>query len=81
MCILLNSDDTIYGIITDGGIRQCMIKNNNYDLCAINIDVLINKNPFIINYLESLVSSYDEIYNYAPVIKNNKYIGVFKFEK
>jgi arabinose-5-phosphate isomerase len=81
LCVILNSDDTIAGIITDGTIRLYMINTSIFDLEKINIENLINRNPFVINNIDSNINCYKDVkYKYAPVVIDNKYTGIYKFD-
>lgn len=82
LCIILNSDDTIYGIITDGTIRLYMLKYNLYNLNKIKIKDIINTKCCVIDDYETSINNYvDTKYKYIPVLHKNVYIGVYKTEK
>ena len=82
LCVLLNTNDTIYGIVTDGTIRLYMMNNNLYDLSKIKIDDMINKNPNVITNLNMTLKELEKVnYKYIPVVINNIFEGVYKSEK
>jgi len=82
LCVLLNNDESIYGIITDGTLRLYMMNNNTYDLSKIKIDDMINKNPFVITKLDTTLKELENaIYKYIPVVIDDIFEGVYKSEK
>ena len=73
--ILITEKEEIYGIITDRDIRNYIEFN---EIITIELDILANKKFFYIEDLNMRLKDIDEEYDYIPVVKNNKFLGLVK---
>jgi arabinose-5-phosphate isomerase len=74
ICLITN-DKNLFGIITDGDIRRYLENNDNL---STSVKDILNKNPFMISKLDTLISSIGKKYNYIPVVDCHKIIGVIE---
>ena len=75
ICCFVNNEDELYGILTNGMIIAELSKGN-----VIIIDNIINKNPIVINNINTRVEDLklNMKHRYFPVIQNNKLYGVYE---
>lgn len=75
LCIFVDSNDKILGIILDGDIRRLLI-NNNIDTLNINN---INTNYIYETNLNKYTLTLDKHYKYIPILDENKIVlGIIK---
>jgi arabinose-5-phosphate isomerase len=75
ICCFVNNKDELYGILTNGMIIAELSKGN-----VIIIDNIINKNPIVINNINTRVEDLklNMKHRYFPVIQNDKLYGVYE---
>ena len=82
MGIVFNYNDKFYGIITTKDVLNCITSGNINDILSEPIKKYINRNPFVIENPESLISSKIDMirkykfFKFIPVIDDGKYIGI-----
>ena len=82
ICIVIDSKKNFKGILNDGDIRRALLKGKNLNT---KIEDIYNRKPFVLkeNYNYSLASKQLELrqIDQAPIIRNNKVIGIFSNKK
>lgn len=82
MGIVFNYNKKFYGIITTKDVLNCITSGNINDILSEPIKKYINRNPFVIENPESLISSKIDMirkykfFKFIPVIDDGKYIGI-----
>lgn len=73
-CVIINNEENVIGIITDNDIRKYLENNNNL---LVNIKNIINYNFYFIDDEDMFIKDLKQQFNYIPIIKNKKFIGLF----
>ena len=77
--------EKIEGIITSRDILNYLENNQNINISTIKLNNLINKKFFYLDDIEIYIKNIIKKYNYIPIIKNSKLLGVcdltYNYEK
>ena len=82
ICIVIDRKKNFKGVLNDGDIRRALLQGENVNT---KIDKIYNKKPFVLkeNYNYLLASKQLELrqIDQAPIIKNNRVIGILSNKK
>ena len=82
ICIVVDKNNFFKGIVNDGDIRRALLKGNNLET---KISKVYNKNPTVLkkNFTKefSLKKLREKEIDQAPIVDNNKVIGIFFRDK
>lgn len=82
ICIVIDKKKNFKGVLNDGDIRRALLQGENVNT---KIDKIYNRKPFVLkeNYNYSLALKQLELrqIDQAPIIKNNKVVGILSNKK
>ena len=75
---VINQNDTLEGVITDGDLRRLLQKKS--DIYTLSVDDVMTRTPFIVGSGSSAFDALNEMkkrnINNAPVVNNGRFVGI-----